>query len=191
MPGLSRRGAPAGARQAGCRVYTSRVTHDEENGMLMQRTATAADLGRLWELRTRAVRATCASHYPPDVIETWCAAAPPVSLPLLVQAGGTVVAEEDGLLIGYAILNQETGEVDAAFVEPAHQGRGIALGLLRELETMARLRGLARMFLSASLNAVPFYERAGFRSVREELYPHRSGIGIRSVFMEKLLPRPA
>lgn len=157
--------------------------------MLMQRPATGADLAALWELRTRAVRATCASHYPADVIETWCAAPAPVALPLLVQAGGAVVAEENGQVLGYAILNQETGEVDAAFVDPAHQGRGIALGLMRELEALARLRGLARMFLSASLNAVPFYERAGFRPVREEVYPHRSGIGIASVFMEKALPR--
>lgn len=159
--------------------------------MLMQRAATGADLAALWELRTRAVRASCASHYPPDVIETWCATPPPAALPERVRAGGAVVAEENGQLLGYAILNQDTGEVDAAFVEPAHQGRGIALGLLRALESMARARGLARMFLSASLNAVPFYERAGFRPVREEMYAHRSGIGIRSVFMEKRLPRQA
>jgi hypothetical protein len=71
---------------------------------------------------------------------------------------------------------------------------GADLAALWKLKTLARMRGLARMFLSASLNTVPFYERAGFRSVREEVYPHRSGIGIASVFMEKPLPcrgRPA
>lgn len=159
--------------------------------MLRQRTATSADLDDLWALRTRAVRATCASHYPPEVIDTWCATAAPASLPLLIQAGGAVVAEDDGQVLGYAILNTATGEVDAAFVEPAHQGKGIALALVRALEGLALARGLPRMFLSASLNAVPFYERAGFRAVREEVYPHRSGIGIRSVFMEKPLPRPS
>ncbi|WP_020654368.1 GNAT family N-acetyltransferase [Massilia niastensis] len=159
--------------------------------MLLRRTATSADLVDLWDLRTRAVRATCAAHYPPDVIDTWCASAAPTALPLLVQAGGALVAEEDGRVVGYAILNTGTGEVDAVFVEPTHQGRGIALDLLRRLEAMACARRLPRMFLSASLNAVPFYERAGFRSVREEVYPHRSGIGIRSVFMEMPLPRPS
>ncbi|MDB5790534.1 MAG: family N-acetyltransferase [Massilia sp.] len=34
---------------------------------------------------------------------------------------------------------------------------------------------------------LPFYERAGFIALREDLYPHRSGIGIPSVFMEKFL----
>lgn len=158
--------------------------------MPMRRPATDADLVQLWELRTRAVRASCAAHYPPAVIDTWCASAPPASLPLLVRAGGARVAEDEGEVVGYAILDLDTGEVDAVFVEPAHQGRGIARQLLGELETLARERDLARLFLSASLNAVPFYERAGFSRVREELYPHRSGIGIPSVFMEKMLRQP-
>lgn len=159
--------------------------------MLMRRTATSADLAELWALRTRAVRATCASHYPPHILDTWCAAPPPAALPLLVQAGGALVAEEDDRVIGYAILNQETGEVDAVFVEPEHQGRGIARDLMLRLESIAVARGLPRLFLSASLNAVPFYERAGFLSLREEIYPHRSGVGIRSMFMEKPLARHA
>ena len=33
-----------------------------------------------------------------------------------------------------AILNLETGELDAAFVDPAHQGRGIARRLLARLQ---------------------------------------------------------
>lgn len=155
--------------------------------MLQQRLATHDDLARLWDIRTRAVRAGCATYYPPEVLDAWCASAAPASLPQLVQAGGAVVAEEDGRLVGYAVLDFGTGEIDAAFVEPSHQGRGIALQLLCELEARARGRSLARLFLSASLNAVAFYERAGFRQVRAEIYPHRSGIGIRSVFMDKLL----
>ena len=159
--------------------------------MPSRRPATQADLSTLWELRTRAVRASCSAHYPAAVIDTWCATPAPASLPLLVQAGGAVVAEDEGQVVGYAVLNLHTGEVDAAFVEPSHQGRGIALQLLQQLETMAREQGLARLFLSASLNAVPFYARAGFLSLREEVYPHRSGIGIQSVFMEKQLRRPS
>lgn len=57
------------------------------------------------------------------------------------------------------------------------------------IETAARAAGHERLFLSASLNAVAFYERAGFVAVREELYPHRSGIAIPSVYMEKQLNR--
>jgi len=159
--------------------------------MLSYRQVTQADLPTLWELRTRAVRAGCSAHYPAAVIDAWCAAPAPASLPLLVQAGGAVVAEEAGQVVGYAVLNLDTGEIDAAFVEPSHQGRGVALQLLGQLESMARERGFARLFLSASLNAVPFYHRAGFLSVREALYPHRCGVDLASVFMEKTLRRPS
>jgi len=52
---------------------------------------------------------------------------------------------------------------------------------------MTRERGPPRLFLSASLSAVPFHLRAGFLSVCEELYPHRCGLDLASVFMEKSL----
>jgi putative acetyltransferase len=155
--------------------------------MLICRAATAADLAALWPLRTRAVRARCVAHYPATVIETWSASAPPASLAELVNLGSAVVAEEDGKLAGFAVLDLASGEVDAVFVEPRHQGRGIALDLLRWLEGLAQGRGVQRLFLSASLNAVAFYERAGFMRVRDEVYAHCSGIGIASVFMEKML----
>lgn len=155
--------------------------------MPVQRPATESELAALWSLRTRAVRIGCAAHYPPEVIATWAAAPPPASMPLLLRAGGGIVAEEEGKMLGYALLDGDTGEVDAVFVEPALQGHGIGQGLLATLEAMARVQGLDTMFLSASLNAVPFYRRAGFRVLRERLYPHRSGIAIRSMLMEKRL----
>ena len=154
---------------------------------MTQRPANEADLPTLWTLRTHAVRLGCATHYPPDVIATWCAAPPPASMPLLVRAGGGIVMEEDGQAIGYAVLDLDTGEVDAVFVDPAQQGRGIGQALLQTLEALAHERGLDRLFLSASLNAVVFYERAGFRALREKMIRHRSGIMIRSVLMEKRL----
>ena len=46
---------------------------------------------------------------------------------------------------------------------------------------------MARLHLSASLNAVPFYRAAGFVALREEAYAHPSGISLASVAMEKVL----
>lgn len=156
--------------------------------MPTQRRAGPADLHALWELRTRAIRAGCSAHYPADILAAWCAAPPPAKLPPLLEAGGALVEEEAGQMLGYAILNLETGELDAAFVDPAHQGRGIARRLLAALDAMAMEHGLRRLFLSASLNAVPVYERAGYVAVRREIYPHRSGLQLESVYMEKMLP---
>jgi len=153
--------------------------------MSIKRPATETDLATLWALRTRAVRIGCASHYPPEVIATWSAAPPPATMAPLLRAGGGIVAEEEGRVLGYAVLDADTGEVDAVFVDPAAHGRGIGLMLVRALEGVAREQGVERLFLSASLNAVAFYERAGFRARREKMCAHRSGIAIRSVLMEK------
>ena len=153
------------------------------------RSATSADLDACWALRTRALQIGCAAHYPAEMLAALCASPPPPSMPGLLAAGAAIVAEEDGQPVGYAVLDGASGEVEAVFVAPEWQGRGIALQLLARLEALAAGRKLPRLFLSASLNAVPVYERAGFARVREELHPHRSGIALASVFMEKQLTR--
>jgi putative acetyltransferase len=157
--------------------------------MIDLRPANCKDLMLLWALRTRAVAHACAPHYSAAVLTAWLAAPAPDSLRQHVADGGGRVAFEDGRLLGYAVLDAASGEVDAVFVEPAQQGRGVGAMLMRTLEAAALAAGHKRLFLSASLNAVPFYERAGFVAVREELYPHRSGIAIPSVYMEKQLTR--
>ncbi len=156
--------------------------------MPTQRQAVPADLHDMWELRTRAIRAGCATHYPPEVIDAWCATPPPARMAPLLEAGGALVEEEDSRMLGYAILDLQTGELDAAFVDPVHQGHGIGRRLLAALDAMALEHGLRRLFLSSSLNAVPAYERAGYVAVRREIYPHRSGLQLASVYMEKILP---
>ena len=157
--------------------------------MIELRPANCKDLALLWSLRTRAVAQACASHYSAAVLAAWLAAPAPDSLRRHMADGGGTVALENGRLLGYAVLDTASGEVDAVFVEPAQQGRGVGAMLMRTLEAAALAAGHKRLFLSASLNAVAFYERVGFVAVREELYPHRSGIAIPSVYMEKQLTR--
>ena len=155
--------------------------------MIELRPANCKELTLLWELRTCAVAHACAPHYGAAVLAAWRAAPAPDSLRQNVADGGGTVAFEDGELLGYAVLDAARGAVDAVFVEPAQQVRGIGAMLMRTLESAALAAGHRRLFLSASLNAVRFYERAGFVAMREELYPHRSGIAIPSVYMEKQL----
>jgi len=155
--------------------------------MIGLRPARGDEIAALWALRTRAVAQGCAAHYTQAVLDMWLATPAPSSLSRLIAAGGVLVAEGDGCMLGYAAVDVASGEVDAVFVEPGDHGRGIGARLLAACEDSARVAGCTRLFLSASLNAVPFYERAGFSAVREEGYLHRSGIVIPSVYMEKLV----
>lgn len=148
------------------------------------RVGRAEDAERLWALRTRCVRELCSAAYPPEVIAPWAASPPPAQYAGLIAQGGCVVAEDGaGQLLGYGIFDAAGNEIDALFVDPDCGGRGIGQVLMQALQALA---DPARpLVLSASLNAVPFYQRCGFRPLREESYPHPSGIALASVRMQR------
>ncbi|APA67923.1 GNAT family N-acetyltransferase [Janthinobacterium sp. 1_2014MBL_MicDiv] len=151
------------------------------------RPALPADMAALWALRTVAVRVGCAAHYAPGKIAVWTASPVPDAYAAMLAEGGGIVAMQDEVIAGYAMLDINKHEVDAVFVDPARAGLGIGKRLLAALEQLARQRGIGRLHLSASLNAVPFYAAAGFIALREEAYAHPSGISLASMAMEKAL----
>ncbi|WP_454775478.1 GNAT family N-acetyltransferase [Janthinobacterium tructae] len=151
------------------------------------RPALPFDIDALWALRTVAVRVGCATHYAPEQISVWTASPVPDSYAAMLVAGGGIVAMQDEAIAGYAMLDLDKQEVDAVFVDPACAGLGLGKRLLAALELLARGRGIVRLHLSASLNAVQFYRAAGFVALREEAYAHPSGISLASVAMEKVL----
>ncbi|MNV93587.1 putative N-acetyltransferase YjaB [compost metagenome] len=95
-----------------------------------------------------------------------------------------MIAEDaDGTLLGYGVIDLAGNEIDALFVDPDCGGRGIGLTVMQAMEALA---DPARpLVLSASLNAVPFYRRCGFEALREESYPHPSGVSLASVRMQR------
>lgn len=159
--------------------------------MLTLRAATLADIDAMWALRTRAILHSCPGYYPPEVIAPWAASPAPQSYPALVASGGAVIAQEQELsvMLGYAILDVGAGEVDAVFVDPLAGGRGVGKTMLAALERMALVHGHARVYLSASLNAVAFYRAAGFAALRNAVYPHPCGVALDCVEMEKTIDR--
>jgi GNAT superfamily N-acetyltransferase len=148
------------------------------------RVGRADEADRLWVLRTRCVREVCSTAYPPEVIAPWSASPPPQHYRALLAAGGGVIAEDaEGALLGYGVIDLAGNEIDALFVDPDCGGRGIGLALMQAMEALA---DPARpLVLSASLNAVPFYQRCGFEALREESYPHPSGVALASVRMQR------
>jgi len=81
------------------------------------------------------------------------------------------------------VLNQEIAEVEAVYVRPEAGRQGIGLKLLQQLETRGRALGLSELNLYASLNAVPFYKRAGYLAQQESKYRLSTGLEISCVPM--------
>jgi GNAT superfamily N-acetyltransferase len=155
------------------------------------RRATPEDNEAIGRVHVRAIRRLCAHHYAPAEIAAWAAPRRPAHYVEAIRQKDFYVAEEAGAVVGFSTLNAAAGEVEAVYVAPEATGRGIGLQLLRVLEERACAQGVHTLHLNASLNAVPFYERAGYE--RQGLTKHRltGGVEIACVLMTKELTAPA
>lgn len=90
---------------------------------------------------------------------------------LLQQVDRIVVAEADGRPAGcmYFAIEQERAHFGMLAVDVAAQGRGIGSALIAHAEALARRAGIGTMHMEAvkEANLIPFYERRGYRVVRE------------------------
>ncbi|PSP16144.1 N-acetyltransferase [Halobacteriales archaeon QH_10_67_13] len=114
-----------------------------------------------------------------------------------IEAAETVclVADRDGEVIGFGTLravapdgyvSDPDGEVTAVYVSPAVAREGVGTGLYAAIERRARSRSIETLGLSASLNAVPFYQAQGYDRIRE--YDHEfsshEGTGVTGTIVE-------
>jgi len=90
-------------------------------------------------------------------------------------------------LVGLAQLDPREGRLRALFVDATQQQRGIGRILLDEIEARARHHRLRLLHGAMSLNAVPFYLRAGFRPTTDVLPLRSNTVTIPVLPMEKTL----
>jgi GNAT superfamily N-acetyltransferase len=102
-------------------------------------------------------------------------AAPPRSL----------IAENGRDAVGFGQLDLPNGEIQAVYVSPDAQGRGVGGALLAHLEHLARREGAARITLKATLNAEAFYAAHGWRTVGRDVHKITQRISLTYVAMEK------
>jgi GNAT superfamily N-acetyltransferase len=98
-----------------------------------------------------------------------------------------VVATDGPTVVGFGQLEPNTGEVEAVYVLPERQREGIGQTLLSELEARARVRGISRLELSATLNAAQFYERAGYARDHPTVHRLPTGVELQCIRMTKEL----
>lgn len=91
----------------------------------------------------------------------------------------TVVAEENGLLVGFGDIDQ-TGYLDRLYVHKDFQGRGIATAVCNQLEQAVA----GSIVTHASLTARPFFEKRGYTVLREQQV-ERHGVRLTNYVMEK------
>jgi GNAT superfamily N-acetyltransferase len=77
----------------------------------------------------------------------------------------SLVAEEDGALVGAVTLRQAGDEAELVTLDSAAENRGVGSALLDAAAAWARERGLRRLWLvttNDNLRALRFYQRRGW-----------------------------
>jgi putative acetyltransferase len=152
------------------------------------RPARAADFDAVREVHQRAVRALGADAYSDRQVEAWADWADVDELDGVDDEDAhMVVAERRGDTAGFGHLGTAEGDVNAVYVHPGHAREGVGAALLAHLEGYARGAGLSELTLSASLNAVDFYTRAGYERVRRDTHETTGGVELECLRMRKRL----
>ena len=94
-------------------------------------------------------------------------------------AHNTVVAVEEKKIVGFGDMDS-SGCLDRLFVHKDYQGKGIASAICDKLEQSV----CGTVFTNASVTARPFFERRGYRVVREQEVV-REGVSLINYVMEK------
>ncbi|WP_252247016.1 GNAT family N-acetyltransferase [Clostridium sp. ZBS4] len=92
----------------------------------------------------------------------------------------TVVAVDDDVIVGFGDIDK-TGYLDRLFVHKNYQKRGIAKAICDELEKKVNTE---KFITHASITARPFFEKRGYRVLKEQQV-EREGIILSNYVMEK------
>lgn len=126
------------------------------------RPATAADVPGLFEVRTSVVENALTLAELAELGIT------PASIAdMIAQAACAWVADEDGRIVGFSMVDLDEGALFAAFVLPSHEGRGIGRRLVRPAEAALFQRHPVAWLETAGMSrAAGFYRHLGWGNER-------------------------
>ena len=138
------------------------------------------DCGEMAELFYNTVHTVNAKDYTKEQLDVWATGQADLEKwDKSFREHFTVVAVLDGITAGCGDIDQ-TGYLDRLQVHKDHQGMGIASALCDRLEEAAS----GNIVTHASITARPFFEKRGYRTVREQQV-ERQGILLTNFVMEK------
>jgi putative acetyltransferase len=154
---------------------------------LSTRAARFEDVAGILRLIERAIEHGCREHYDEAQRRAVYLGYASSMFVDAVSPLETTAAEINGQLAAVAQLDTGVGALRALFVDAPFQGQGLGGALLAAVEARARAAGCARLGGAMSLNAVPFYARAGFHAAPGPDRLMTAGIRVPVVRMVKLL----
>lgn len=164
-------------------------THAERMSVTRVRPAKYGDSRDILDLHVSSIRAFGPDAYDDTEVEAWATTDDSTGsgYPIREEDHYFIVAETTDGIVGFGHLDILEREVTAVYVHPDNAGTGVGSALLASIEGFARGRNLSELRLMASLNAVGFYEYAGYEHVCETTHETSTGIELDCIEMKKRL----
>ncbi len=138
-----------------------------KDSRLQLRQARLEDLADLQQLCIESIRQNCQHDYSPAQISVWVETVKQKERWLAaLDQQYFLMAEKDDRLVGFGSL-AHTDYLDFLYVHPGYLRQGIADRLYQALEKKAQQLGSTHLYAEVSKTAQPFFEKQGFRIVRE------------------------
>jgi len=138
---------------------------------LIIRYAGSEEAEKLWNIRNRAIRHGCQNVYPDNVLLAWTPEEMPASYRQVIEENPFfVIDSDDGEPVATGYLSLSDNSVEAIFTLPEYNGKGFAKQILNAIKQEARSRKIAILTLSSTPNSRYFYEKQGFKFVKEAEY---------------------
>ena len=154
--------------------------------MTVVRDYEAGDAEPICRLFYETVRAVNLRDYSPEQVRAWAPEVPdPAAWHGRMSGRHTLVAEDEDGVAGFAEL-EEDGHLDMLYCRRDAVGRGVGTLLYAAVEERAGDLGVEKISTEASITARPFFERHGFRVLRQNTVS-RGGVGLTNFSMEKTL----
>jgi putative acetyltransferase len=151
------------------------------------RRASFEDVGALLRLIERAVERGCARHYRSVQRRAVFLSYAQCLFVDVLGPAETFVAEVHGKTVGVAQLQPGVGRLSALFIDGDGQSQGHGRSLLSWIEERAIAARLRRIHGAMSLNAIPFYARAGYHPCEGRRELVHGGVVVPVLPMEKFL----
>jgi GNAT superfamily N-acetyltransferase len=134
-----------------------------------------------------AIRNICTREYTQAEIDGWTQGKYPGHYVAAINANDFFVATSSERIVGFSEFNPHCAEIAAVYINADFVRQGIGTKLLQVAEDAAVNRDTDSVHLSATINAVPFYQSQGYVLQHWGAINLRSGIPLRCAFMMKVL----
>lgn len=140
------------------------------------RKAKLSDIDSIRQLFFETITTVNTAHYSPAQIKVWSSGAEDVDRwKRKLENQEFFIAEYADEFLGFvSLLNNNY--IDHLYSNGKYQGKGIASRLLNYIEQLAKGRGVTTLKSDVSITARPFFEKKGYRVIKENQIHHKGEV---------------